>query len=59
MHAKGAGAYGSFAVTHDITPYTKARPFSEIGEKTELFMRFSTVASAAPPTPNATSAAPP
>lgn len=44
MHAKGSGAYGTFTVTHDITPYTKADLFSEIGKATELFVRFSTVA---------------
>lgn len=44
MHAKGSGAFGHFTVTHDITRYTKAAIFSEIGKQTELFMRFSTVA---------------
>ena len=44
MHAKGSGAFGTFAVTHDITKYTKARLFSEVGKRTELFVRFSTVA---------------
>jgi catalase len=44
MHAKGAGAFGSFTVTHDITKYTKARIFSEIGKVTPMFARFSTVA---------------
>jgi catalase len=44
MHAKGSGAYGTFTVTHDITRYTKAKIFSEIGKKTDLFARFSTVA---------------
>ena len=44
MHAKGSGAYGTFTVTHDITQYTKAKIFSEIGKKTDLFVRFSTVA---------------
>ncbi|MDY0302022.1 MAG: catalase [Trichlorobacter sp.] len=44
MHAKGSGAYGHFTVTHDITKYTKANIFSEIGKKTDLFIRFSTVA---------------
>jgi catalase len=44
MHAKGSGAYGTFTVTHDITKYTRARIFSEIGKKTEMFARFSTVA---------------
>ncbi len=44
MHAKGSGAYGTFTVTHDITRYTRAKVFSEIGKKTELFARFTTVA---------------
>ena len=44
MHAKGSGAYGTFTVTHDITQYTKAKIFSEVGKKTDLFVRFSTVA---------------
>lgn len=44
MHAKGSGAYGTFTVTNDISAYTKAKIFSEIGKKTELFVRFSTVA---------------
>lgn len=44
MHAKGSGAFGTFTVTHDITSYTKAKLFSDIGKKTEVFVRFSTVA---------------
>lgn len=44
MHAKGSGAYGTFTVTHDITKYTKAKVFSEVGKKTDMFVRFSTVA---------------
>src|SRR5690625_314817 len=44
MHAKGSGAFGTFTVTHDITKYTKANLFSEIGKQTEMFVRFSTVA---------------
>jgi len=44
MHAKGSGAFGTFTVTHDITPYTKARIFSSVGKKTDMFVRFSTVA---------------
>ena len=43
VHAKGAGAHGVFIVTHDITKYTRAKMFSEIGKKTEVFTRFSTV----------------
>src|SRR6185436_16662801 len=37
MHAKGSGAHGTFTVTHDITRYTKARIFSEIGKNTPVF----------------------
>jgi len=44
MHAKGSGAYGTFTVTHDVTRYTKARLFSEVGKQTPIFTRFSTVA---------------
>jgi catalase len=44
MHAKGSGAFGTFTVTHDITKYTKAKIFSEIGKQTEMLARFSTVA---------------
>jgi len=42
MHAKGSCAYGTFTVTHGITRYTKAGIFSQIGKKTEMFLRFST-----------------
>ena len=44
MHAKGSGAFGTFTVTNDITKYTKAKLFSEVGKQTPLFVRFSTVA---------------
>jgi len=44
MHAKGSGAYGTFTVTKDITQYSRAKLFSEIGKKTDLFARFTTVA---------------
>ncbi|AVH50224.1 MULTISPECIES: catalase [Acinetobacter] len=44
MHAKGSGAFGTFTVTHDISQYTRAKIFSEVGKKTEMFARFSTVA---------------
>lgn len=43
VHAKGSGAYGTFTVTHDITQYTNARLFAEVGKQTETFLRFSTV----------------
>ena len=44
MHAKGSGAFGCFTVTHDVTQYTCAKLFSEVGKQTEVFVRFSTVA---------------
>src|SRR6201981_886507 len=44
MHAKGAGAFGTFTVTHDITRYTKAKIFAEVGKQTQMFARFSSVA---------------
>jgi len=44
MHAKGAGAHGTFTVTHDISRYTKAKIFAKIGKTTPMLARFSTVA---------------
>lgn len=44
VHAKGSGAFGTLTVTNDITKYTKASVFAQIGKKTDLFLRFSTVA---------------
>ncbi len=43
VHAKGSAAFGTFTVTHDISQYTKAKLFSEIGKQTKTFLRFSTV----------------
>lgn len=43
VHAKGSGALGTFTVTHDITKYTKAKVFSEIGKETKVVARFSTL----------------
>ena len=43
VHAKGAGAGGYFEVTADVTQYTKAKFLSEVGKRTEVFARFSTV----------------
>ena len=43
VHAKGAGAYGSFRVTRDVTQWTKAAFLSSIGKETGVFLRFSTV----------------
>ena len=44
VHAKGSGAYGTLTVTGDITQYTKADLFSDVGKQTPCFFRFSTVA---------------
>jgi len=44
MHAKGAGAFGSFTVTADISRYCSADVFAGIGRSTPVFVRFSTVA---------------
>uniref|UniRef100_A0A8C2RZE0 Catalase n=1 Tax=Capra hircus TaxID=9925 RepID=A0A8C2RZE0_CAPHI len=44
VHAKGAGAFGYFEVTHDITRYSKAKVFEHIGKRTPIAVRFSTVA---------------
>lgn len=37
------GAFGYFECTHNITKYTKAKPFEFVGKKTPLAVRFSTV----------------
>lgn len=43
VHAKGSGAYGELEITEDISKFTKASVLQK-GEKTKLFIRFSTVA---------------
>ncbi|WP_409199732.1 catalase [Methanobrevibacter sp. DSM 116169] len=43
VHAKGAGAFGYFEVTHDLSKYTRAKFLEKIGKKTEVLARFSTV----------------
>ncbi|MEW1751211.1 catalase [Streptomyces angustmyceticus] len=43
VHAKGAGAYGFFQVTNDVSQFTKADLFQP-GKTTEMLARFSTVA---------------
>ncbi|MFB8216471.1 MULTISPECIES: catalase [Streptomyces] len=44
VHARGSGAYGYFEVTDDVTGFTRADFLSEVGKRTETFIRFSTVA---------------
>jgi len=43
VHAKGAGAHGYFEVTRDVSEHTRAKFLSKVGNKTEVFVRFSTV----------------
>ncbi|XP_067902043.1 catalase [Heterodontus francisci] len=43
VHAKGAGAFGFFEVTHDISRYCKAKLFQPVGKRTSVSVRFSTV----------------
>jgi len=43
VHAKGAGAYGYFEVTADVSKWTKAKFLSKVGKRTDVFARFSTV----------------
>ncbi|MFI1224373.1 MULTISPECIES: catalase [unclassified Streptomyces] len=44
VHARGSGAYGYFEVTDDVTGFTRADFLSQVGKRTETFIRFSTVA---------------
>jgi catalase len=44
VHARGFGAKGYFELTHALTGITKARVLTEVGVKTPVFTRFSTVA---------------
>lgn len=43
VHAKGAGAYGEFEVTHDISDITSINMLNAVGKKTKCVTRFSTV----------------
>lgn len=44
MHAKGSGAFGYFEVLANVTQWTKAKFLAPVGKRTEIFIRFSTVA---------------
>jgi len=43
VHAKGAGAFGYFEVTREMSKYTRAKFLSQAGKRTDVFLRFSTV----------------
>jgi catalase len=44
VHARGTGVHGVFELTKSLKKYTTAKILTEVGEKTPLFARFSTVA---------------
>jgi len=44
VHARGAAAHGYFELFESIEDYTTAELFTRVGEKTPVFVRFSTVA---------------
>ncbi|MFC0253699.1 catalase [Massilia consociata] len=43
VHARGAGAHGYFELTHSLADYTTARVLTEVGVRTPVFTRLSTV----------------
>jgi catalase len=47
VHARGSAAHGFFELTQSLAPYTTARILTEVGVRTEVFTRFSTVAGGA------------
>jgi catalase len=47
VHARGTGVHGFFELTASLADYTTARVLTEVGEKTPVFTRFSTVAGGA------------
>ncbi len=47
VHARGSGAGGFFELTKSLAKYSRARILTEVGAKTEVYVRFSTVAGGA------------
>ncbi|MFZ3046350.1 MAG: catalase [Desulfatirhabdiaceae bacterium] len=47
VHARGTGVHGFFELTASLKQYTTARVLTEVGEKTPVFTRISTVAGGA------------
>ena len=47
VHARGSAAHGFFELTKSLAKHTRAKVLTEVGEKTEVFVRFSTVAGGA------------
>ena len=44
VHARGSAAHGYFELTRSLAKYSRAKIFTEVGERTPVFTRFSTVA---------------
>ena len=44
VHARGYGAHGVFELTESLAEFTQADVLSTVGQQTEVFVRFSTVA---------------
>ncbi len=44
VHARGVGAHGTFTLSHSLEKYSQARILGEVGVRTPVFVRFSTVA---------------
>jgi catalase len=44
VHARGSGAHGFFELTRSLEKYTTANVLTQVGQKTPLFTRISTVA---------------
>jgi len=44
VHARGSAAHGYFELTASLKKFTTARVLTEVGERTPVFTRFSTVA---------------
>lgn len=47
VHARGTGAHGYFELTKSLSKYTTAKVLTQLGQRTPLFTRFSTVAGGA------------
>src|SRR4029434_3966085 len=47
VHARGTGVHGFFELTDSLAKFTRAKVLTEVGERTEVFTRFSTVAGGA------------
>src|SRR5450432_2426513 len=44
VHARGSAAHGYFELTKSLSKHTRAKVLTEVGKRTDVFARFSTVA---------------